>query len=620
MIRTLCIVFVIVGLLVGTLAVVTPPVEEPDSTEITCSEPWTNRPDPKAERSEPQLDPPEPAWHPSALRRASSELPHGVSLLDELARLRFSSDQPIRFGAGGPVTGLMLEPVDAGKSRTVTITPWPEERGSDPVLSFQVVAGTRPTFVGRFVVAPFPELGIPPGEYAVRVDGRPCVVPDFPEDAKSLLFPQESAGTAPLSVFERSSGCENSSIRGRRFRPVGDEYVADDGACLSRAQVEDLRRRVLASSPRSGESLGEFLARPDAYLASLGITDEEIESHLATIRAACLDPRWKDANGNAPELPAGVDELLDLHALKTRLVDHLLHPPRMSTEDWSLTIEIPGEPWIQLGTESFGPDAVPWHVIAGRNCWDTVDRELSRALVELAPTGGSARYRVEKLRNWRDTVWAQPDAWGTLAAELNDAASHRSLELVPGWAGWRGRVQVGKVDTQPRARGTLPPMELSVKNPGTFDTIEFRPGGNEHWDWTDLRREFDRAERAAAAQPWLARWKQENHGQIAVLLPMWSDSMSTDRAAITVRLWKQAGIERTPEFALTFAYRVSVQWRDVEVEAGRAALSGAGDLLILESNTPDGPLAGRGLSRSCLEADGNYLVVRPGSAPEIRAR
>jgi hypothetical protein len=620
MIRTLCLLLVIVGLLAGTLAIVTPPVEDSEPAPITYPEPWTNRPDPNPETSEPRVDPPQPPWHPRSLQRASRNLSGLEHHLDELARFRSMPFGPIRIDHVHRVTGAILERTDERRPRTVTIQPWSEETAGDPGLSFQVVAEPGQTFFDRFVVAPFPELGLPPGDYAVRVDGQPCIVPTYPADSQLMLFPKGPAETAPVSVVEHISGCFTSESRGRWYRPVGDEYVAEDGACLTRAQVEDLRRRVLASSPGPGESLGELLDHPDAYLASLGVTDEIIESHLATIRAACSGTGWKDAHGNAPELTAGMNELFDLHALKARLVDHLLQAPDESTNLLSLTIEIPGDPWIHMGTDSNGPDMVPWLVVAGEKRWSTVDRELSRTLVDLTPAEGWVREKVESRQNWRDTAWGQASTWGSLATELNEALSHTSLELVPGWAGLRGRFKPGHVATGPRSGWTLPSMDLSVTPPGVIDTLYLRPGWNDHWTWTDLLNEYERAERAAEAQPWLARWKQEAHGKIAVFLPRGGDHFGRSWAPVTAALWKEAGLEGAPDYAIALMSHPDGISPGMDMYIGKCALSEAGELLVLESNTSRGPLAGQGLAMDYPQGNAKYAVVRPGSDPEIRSR
>jgi hypothetical protein len=607
---------VIAGLLIGTLAVVTPPVEDPDPIEITYPEPWTHRPDPQPESSESRIDPPQPAWRPGPLQRASLQESSLEHVVEELARLRSMPFGPIWIDDTHRLTGAMLERTDVQKPGIVTIQPWSEETGSDPLMSFQIAAESR----DRFVVAPFPELRLPPGDYTVRIDGQPCIVSSYDADAQAMVSPKRLAETVPVSVVEHTSGCFSSETRRRWFLHVGDEYVADDGACLSREQVEDLRRRVLASSSGAGKLLSEALDRPGEYLASLGVTDELIESHLATIRATCLGDGWKDAKGNAPELTKATEGLFDLHDLKARLVDHLLVSLHWSTDQWTLSIELPGDPCIHLGTDSDGPDVVPWYVAVGKERWFTVDRELSRMLVDLAPTDGWARGKVETRRNWRETVWAQAITWGSLTSELNEALSHTSLELVPGWAGSRGRFKSGKFDTRLRSGWALPSMDLTVTHPGTIDTLYFRPSWGDHWDWTRLSSEYERAERAAEEQPWLAHWKQENHGKIAVFFPRGGDPLGGGWRPVTAALWKEAGLEGAPEYAVALVIHPGEVPSGMDLYAGKAALSEAGDLLILESNTPRGPLAGQGLAVSYPQANAKYAVVRPGSAPEIRAR
>ncbi len=619
MIRTLGFVLLAAVLLAGTVAIVVRPVVESESQRDDG--PRQVADSAELESGGSRVEPPEPArpvWHRAPFVRLSSTPLYVERLVDELARLRSSPRGPFHVGPQVRLTGVMLEPTDLGRARTVTITPWPEERGSDPVLTFQVAAGRDWRLAGCFVGGPLPDLELPPGQYAVRVDGVPCVLPSYPGDDGWWLFPQGPVEAASIAVVEHTSGCAGSQSRGRWFRPVGEEYVAEDGACLTRAQVEQFRSRVLASSPQPGESVPELVEHPDAYLASLGFTDEVISARVATIRAACTDARWKDAQGKAPELPAEVDGLFDLHELKARLVDYLLQARNGSTQQTSLCIELPGDPWIHLGTDSSGPDAVPWYVVAGGRRWYCVDRELSRYLAVLDAPGGWFQPILDASRNWRDTVWSNPQAWGSLPAELNEALARTGLERVAGWAEARRRFQVDRLDNDPRPDRVLPPMELRVTHPGTIDTLYLAPDSNEQLDWTAVLSQYERAEQAAAAQPWLAAWKQEQQGEISVFLPLHIDHLS-GWASDARRLWSSAGLEGTPDVAVTFDCRFA-EFNGNRLCSGLGVLSDKGDLLILQSHTSRGPLFGKGLSKFQGDSDTGFAVVRAGAAPEIRPR
>src|SRR5260221_8977367 len=200
-------------------------------------------------------------------------------------------------------------------------------------------------------------------------------------------------------------------------------------------------------------------------------------------------------------------------------------------------------------------------------------------LVELAPCDSRTRRRVELLRDWRDTIWAQPSTWGSLTAELNEALAHKCLDLAPGWTGMRGRFKLEKFYDDSRSRWALPPMDLTVTHPATIDIVNFRPGSDDHWDWTDVLNEFERAERAVEARPWLARWKQEVRGQIAVSVPYRDDPLS-GWTHVKRTMWKEAAMEGTPELALDFLCRWPEAPAQTGVLCGRGLLSEAGDLLI----------------------------------------
>jgi hypothetical protein len=501
---------------------------------------------------------------------------------------------------------VLLRPWDAGVAHTVTITPLPEGLERDRA-SFEVVPEEPRGSSGWFARAPFPELSLEPGDYVVRVDGRPCI----PSGSMDWPLALDLAEEPPLGLSECRIGDPIISSRSRWYRPGEAGYVSGDGTVLTRGRVNELRARVLASRPSPGESVHEILAHPGAYLASLGITDDVITGRLATIRAACVHVDWTDENGNAPEIPAELDGLF-------ALVSYLLREPG---EDWALSVELPGEPWIHLCTSSNAPDALPWYVAVEGERWYALDRELSWAVVELAPADGWMRARLAEQRDWRETIWSMPRVWGDIPERVNEALAQLGYERLPGWAELEGRFQLEIALDRPTQEPALPTADLTVTRPGTIDVVHLRPDWSDHSSWTDVVAAYERAERAAGRQPWLARWKRENRGRIGVYFPLRIEHLER-RASAAAEAWEDAGIGGTPAILLSFSVSSGMhtpEGRPTSIGCGRGVLSEEGDLLILESRTRHGPLGSEWLREPGAEAT-RYGVVRPGAAPEIRTR
>jgi len=612
--RTLCLFLLITGLLAGGLAIVVRSGTDSEPRLSECFSPSPRAPQRETERA--------PAPAPIIQRRdperkavppwARLEHPTYVEkYVDMLARARSSEPGPVQLGRSRP-EGVLLRPWDAGEMRRVTITPFPEGLDRDGV-SFEVVPDRSREWSGRFARAPFPELSLEPGDYVVRVDGKPCV----PSGSVDWLLVLDLAEAPPIGLCESSNGDPITYTRSRWYRPEEAGYVADDGVVLTRAQVNELRARVLASRPKPGESVHEILAQPDDYLASLGITDDVIARRLATIRAACVHVDWTDPDGNAPEIPAELDELFALDALKRHLVGYLLREPG---ENWALSLELPGEPWIHLCTSSNAPDALPWYVAVEGERWYALDRELSWAVLELAPADGWMRGRLEEQRGWRETIWSMPWIWGDIPKRVNEALAQLSYQRLPGWAELEGRFQLENASLRPTARPALPFGSLSVTRPGTIDVVHLDPDWADHSSWTDVVAAYERAERAATSQPWLASWKEKNRGRIGVIFPTGIDPLER-LASVAAEAWEDAGMGGAPEFALRFARPIRVpDGGTKDWGCGLGVLSAKGDLLILESDSPSGPLASEGLRDSRIDRTQRYGVVRPGSAPEIRTR
>jgi len=249
-----------------------------------------------------------------------------------------------------------------------------------------------------------------------------------------------------------------------------------------------------------------------------------------------------------------------------------------------------------------------------------LDRGLAAALVDLAPTNGWMRAQLEEHRDWRESVWSTPDVWNDIPQRVNEVLTRINYQRVPGWAGLEGRFQLESTSARPTSEPRLPTATLMVTRPGTIDRVLLRPEWNDDLDWNDVVAAYERAERAASTQPWLARWKRENQGRIGVFFPLGIDQL-VRYASVAAEAWEETQIGGTPEIALLFSFQSSLpDGRVMNVGCGQGVLSAEGTLLILQSNSTRGPLASDGLLNSGIDLTQRYAVVRPGAAPEIRTR
>jgi hypothetical protein len=239
-------------------------------------------------------------------------------------------------------------------------------------------------------------------------------------------------------------------------------------------------------------------------------------------------------------------------------------------------------------------------------------------VVELAPADGWMRAQLEEQRDWRETIWSAPGIWGDIPKRVNEALAQLGYERLPGWAELEGRFQLEIALDRPTPEPALPTADLTVTRPKTIDVVFLRPDWNDDEDWTDVVSAYERAEHAAEAQPWLARWRRENHGRIGVFFPPGIEHL-VRLAPVANEVWEREGLDGTPEFALYFSFSIPGGGMG-DVNCGLGVLSAKGDLLILRSNSPRGPLASEGLFNSGIDRTQRYGVVRPGAAPEIRTR
>ncbi|MCP3917645.1 MAG: hypothetical protein GY711_19030 [bacterium] len=598
--RTSHLLLAATGMLAGTAAIILPNrFQEP---ERVASSELEERSGP-AVRSQPAApDRPNPKRP-----RVTGEPPRpSTRWVEELAARRTAVPEPFTFDRRNLPQGVLLQD---GSRATVTFTPWPvdEARAASTV---EVVVGERVHRDGRFF-APLTNLDLAPGSYEVRVNGHPCVG-HFRMPGTRWLYVQEPAATRPVLVAEYTSGCFMSGASVREYERSSGGYVAADGERLPMAAVEDLRARVLASRPRRGESSAQILEEPDAYLASLGLTDDVIGEHVPEIKRLCVGD-WRDHDGRPLEIPSELDGLFELSAIKRMLVEHLLYAPERSTTSHSTLIEIPGEPWIYLSNESNGPDLVPWYVAAGDERWYALDRELSHALVDLAFENGSMRRRLERTSNWRETLWSDTAVWNTLAKRTREALALVSYRMVAGWETVEERFAPEPLRGLRPSGPRLPAMNLLVREPETIDWVLVRGAGER--DWNDVLADYERAEAMLSEQTWLAQWKRENGGRIGVWLPLGIENLH-DRSSIR-ELWEDEAIGGAPELAISFGRPARHGASRSFTNLGGGVLSADGTLVVFRSSGPRGPLGGVDRRKVSLRTDGRYGLVVPGGELEL---
>jgi len=527
-------------------------------------------------------------------------------ILEDLGTLRSARPRPLDAREVGALTGVVVPDTNPGDPCTLELVQIDGDGPELPVWKGEIQGADQDGRYGLHAIRPLPKLTVGPGAYRLRVGGFECVVSSSGPYGERALFPLQPARSADLTIVELSSGCLSSLTCSNRFRAVRDGYVDDEGCSLSREDVAALRNRVLASRPGPAGTLEKIFDEPDDYLASLGITDEVLSAHIPAIRAVCVAKGWNLPGGSMHGIPAELEHLFTPGQLKLRLATYLLRVSSGSTQRRGVLVDIPGDPWIRLGTGSDAPEFVPWFVVAGAERWYTLDRELSQAIADLAPSAGGMRPSLAHERDWRESVWSNARAWQDLRTEVDQVLSRRQFESIRGWPEMEKRAVPEKWTSQPFR--FLPTMELRPTTPGVIDTLLVRPGSNADGDWTDVASGYDLVARAASTQPWLQRWKVANSGHLSVFLPRGHEDLAS-RRVIAVRAWREARLPGSPQFFLSFDTFLGPDAQG-RIHCGLGVLSEDGTLLILESRSARGPLASKVPVSSPLDPR-LFGVVRP---------
>jgi len=362
-------------------------------------------------------------------------------------------------------------------------------------------------------------------------------------------------------VSNEYRGCYSNSSSKLVLRPVGDTY-ASDALVVPRSVIEAAREAVYASRTASRDVLVE-----------LGLDSTYLEAAPAKI-AAALFPHSSHESSHArrttgEEWTALISASATREELVRRLESHVVGDRLpLSTELSSQQFEVallrglssqkmeltlPGEPLITVTHESTSPFYLPWHVVAGDAEWTTSDVRLTRALAPLIWTENSFD---EVVTDWRERVLSDVSIWRGLDDHAESVLSRRLYSAMRGFAEAAVEWRVENVTCGFLAGfdGETLFLDLRAQRARSVDAVRWyvplvdnRPAN----DWNELLKLADEAERAAAARPWLVKWKEAAsvHSLELQAIGMRPNAL-TDLDEFVLRPWRQAGLPGSPEFEL----------------------------------------------------------------------
>lgn len=402
----------------------------------------------------------------------------------------------------------------------------------------------------------------------------------------------------------------------RVFAKNGDRF--EDGQLgMTQAQLDTLRACILGSRPQLGGDAPSIHQNPGPYLERAGLTDQVLDDALPAIWKACVSERWVGPNDPLPEVPAELEPLFTPDATRRRMRDYLCRTqPGYSDRSW-VVVTLPGEPRIYLGTSALRSKTVPWYVNVAGAQWYCLDREVSRALFPLAslllPLG-----RLEGPACWPLSVLTDPNEWPILRAQVDEFLCEARYQRSAGWDEVARDFRVVDLRPRPTTEPWLPALTLIAHEPRPIERVVLHAKTNDELDWNAVLAFHRRAERAVEAQPLLARWvaHHRHRDRISLSLPAGINDLVRSEGFST-ELWKREGLRGNPEFAISLQYRPLPREPEIHLTASMCAMSAQGDLIIVTSQGPRGPL---GKTHASLCNNGVFGVVGANGVAEIRER
>lgn len=542
----------------------------------------------------------------SALASSALRTDKAATDVERLFRALQREPGPIHFDPQRRWSGVLIE---NGARGTLTITPSGVQDAR--TTHIELVSGEPSPMLDR-CWAWLEVLDLKPGSYDVRFEGRPCIeAPDLFLEGRWLVASPFDPGDV-LVVAERDTGGRHPRYRLRTHHRTPSGFTAADGTHFPQGVVDDLRARVLASRALPGESVGEILAQPTAYLDAQGFDAETITAHLPDIRRACVGT-WIDRDGRALPLPEIADPLFEIDSLRRSLAMYLLGTPTDLTSMCVTLVGLPGDPPIVVGTSSANPDFVPWYVAVGYERWHSLDRGLSLALLELALPDSCKHPQFESTQAWRTTLWDDPVVWYPIRKALEKLLSFEGHRLVAGWNAVAERFEPDLPRHHRRNRPGLFALNVDVRSQGPLDRIWIGADNHPELDWLDVAEVFAACEKAVSAQPWLEAWTRERGIHLTAQVPLDLDPISSS-------LWSATLPDTSPAFAVSFEVESFFEGKRRRQSVGRGVIAADGTLLIMEALPRAGLEDVLGVPMFEHGSPKQMVLVEPGRAPVLRHR
>jgi hypothetical protein len=346
----------------------------------------------------------------------------------------------------------------------------------------------------------------------------------------------------------------------------------------------------------------------------MGLTPEYLAANRALIMKQAMDP-MPFVEGRA--IPSEVEELLDFDTLKYFVIDGLFGRPGGIN---SVIVELPGTPWIVLGTDSENPERAPWYVRFGKDSWMTADDELARALLVHLPREerwNPRSYGVDRLLETAINA-------SRLRAEVSGIYERRSREIQADFEKLGKKFDVDEDRCHEHAADSSWPLKLTAITPALIDVAYVGYLKLGLTDWNSALDACTRAEAIVQKFQWLREWKQTENGSIALLL-LKAGPPRLEADDPLARAWRESGLDGEPQFRLECSIHrqdadgqsssSESESEDSEVPCARVICSESG--AILYDCRAGSPLP-EFRSKADVEATGQYVLARPGKACELR--
>ena len=292
---------------------------------------------------------------------------------------------------------------------------------------------------------------------------------------------------------------------------------------------------------------------------NLGITSDSVSLHRQTI----LDAALRGDSVTPHVLPDELQGLLNFDSVRGILLEELDDAAargELSTNSCTFSVELPGDPVVVATSRQCRPWMLPWTIRAGDREWRTWSPAVPDALRQFAAKKSPNASLLDGSRYWREGVWSDATLWAGrlrngLGASLNAYHARRLAESLDGWNEAATRFEIARAETGMINFAPLAlVLSIEAKRAASLDGARWwnpLAQGAPTVSWREFLSVWQRVEAKAAALPWLADWRAQDHGTIVLeaLGPQGHGPRSLEDWVLPA--WRDAGLLGEPEFELS---------------------------------------------------------------------